>query len=166
MTSQVMIPAVMPLSGVDPDALAAVKEVTLSLDTNEYVDGDVLAATQEITNFFLEAGGKRRLVSVVINDKDAIGEGLDLVLMRSNVSIGVENAVADCDPDDADEILTQVKISWEDYIDLNSCKVAVVGGLDVLLKAAAGATSIWLAAISRGVATHTAAGITLKLGVV
>lgn len=141
-----------------------VKEVTLSLDTSAYADGDVLAATQEITDAVRVAAGTAVWHSLIVLDKDDQGEALDIVLLRTNVSIGTENAAVSVSDADADEILGIVEIASGDWVDLINSQHITKGNLGIDVDAAAAATSLFVAAISRGTGTYTASGITLKLG--
>jgi len=141
-----------------------VKEVTLTLDTNAYADGDVLAATQEITTAMRVNGGTGVLQSLVVLDKDDQGGALDILILRTTGSIGTENAAAGPTDAVADEILATVQITSTDYVDLANSQVAVKANLGILVDAAAASQSLFVAAISRDTKTYTAAGITLKLG--
>lgn len=141
-----------------------VKEVTLSLDTNAYADGDVLAATQEITTAMRVNGGTGVLQSLVVLDWDDQGGALDVLILRTTGSIGAENAAAAPADAVADEILAVVEIVAGDYVDLANSQIAVKDSLGVVVDAAAASQSLFVAAISRDTKTYTAAGITLKLG--
>jgi hypothetical protein len=141
-----------------------VLDVTLSLDTSAYATGDVLAATQEVANAVPGNAGHALLHSITINDKDDQGIALDLVFLRTNVSIGTENSAVSISDADADEVLGIVQVSSSDFIDLGGCRVATLAGIGLTLEAGAASTSLYIAAISRGAGTYTASGITLKLG--
>lgn len=140
-------------------------EVTLSLDTVAYADGDVLADTQEITNFFDVLGGSAKLTSVQVNDEDDQGTALDLIFLRSNVSLGTENAAPSITDANAREIIGRLSIATSDFIDLGGVRVATKSNVGLILSAAAGSNSLWIGAITRGgTPTYTAAGIRVKLG--
>jgi hypothetical protein len=141
-------------------------DFTLTLDTNVYASGDVLAATQAVADVFRLAGVTATLQSIVLNDKDDQGGALDLVFLRSNVAIGTENAAVSITDANADEILGIVSVVAGDWTDLGSCKVATIcdSRVGFLLNATSG-TSLYLAAISRDAKTYSANGITGKLGV-
>jgi hypothetical protein len=143
---------------------SSVIDVVLSLDTNAYATGDVLADTQEVANVFPGAAGAALLHSVSVNDKSDQGQGMDLVFMCTNVSIGTENSAVSIADDDADKILGIVSISSSDFIDLGGCRVATLTGIGLVLKACAASTSLYVAAISRGAGTYAASGVTLRLG--
>ena len=139
-------------------------DVTLSLDTAIYASGDVLAATQEVANAVDTAGGTALLHSVVVLDKDDQGQPIDLVFLRSNVSIGTENAAVSVSDTDAAEILGIVSVAAADFSDLGGCRVATLPSVGLVLKAGAGSTSVYIAAVSKGTGTYSASGIVVKLG--
>jgi hypothetical protein len=141
-----------------------IKEVTLSLDTNVYADGDVLADTQEVASALRTTAGSGVIQSVVVLDKDDQGEALDLVFLKSNVSIGTENSAVSVTDANADEILGVVEVAATDWVDLVNSQIATMANLSIVLDGPTG-TSIWVAAISRGAGTYTASGITLKIGI-
>jgi hypothetical protein len=146
----------------------------LSLDTSAYSDGDTLAETQEVPDVFLEANGKTMLVSLLLNDKDDQGVALDLVFLRSNVSLGTENSAPSITDGNADEIIGIINIASSAWIDLGGCRVATgtpssayVTGLPLLLTSEpSDSRSVFVAAITRGAPTYTAAGITVKMGLI
>jgi hypothetical protein len=140
-------------------------DITLSLDTSAYTLNDVLAATQEVASAMRVNAGKGLLHSITLNDKDDQGAALDLVFLRTNVSIGSENAAPSISDSDADEVLGIISVSGNDWVDLGGCRIATKAAVGLMLEAGAASTSIYIAAITRGTPTHTASGITLKLGI-
>jgi len=140
-----------------------VLDVTLSLDTNAYADGDVLAAPQEVPMVGRVRGGVVQLGSLHLLDKDDQGGILDLVFMNATGSLGAENAA--CAPTDAvaATIIGTVSVVAADYVDLANSQCVTKTNLKLGLKCAHNTQSLWIAAISRDTKTYTAAGITLKL---
>lgn len=138
-----------------------VKEITFTLDTNAYADGDVLAATQEISGAVRVNAGLGIIQSVVILDKDDQGENLDVVFLKTNVSLGSENAAVSISDADADEIQGIVEVS--SYVDLVGSQLATETNLGIGVQADTGATSLFVGLISRGTGTYTASGITAKI---
>jgi len=147
-------------------------DVVLSLDTNIYADGDVLAATQEIANAVRGAAGKILPLSIQVVDEDDQGTGLDLLFFRTNVSIGNENAAFSIDDAGSRNLLGWVRIAATDFTDWGVFRTATLKNSDSawhmgLLEAAAESTSIFVAAIVRsGTPTYSASGIRLKISVV
>jgi hypothetical protein len=139
-------------------------DVVLTLDTNVYASGDVLAATQAVASAVPTNGGHALLHSLVVNDKDDQGQAMDLVFLRTDVSIGTENAAVSIADADASEILGIVSIAAGDFLDLGGCRVATVPSIGLVLEADAASSSIFIAAISRGTGTYSATGVTVKIG--
>lgn len=138
-------------------------EVTLSLDTSAYSSGDVLADTQEVASAVRSDGGYGRVVGVTVLDKDDQAQGLDLVFMRTNKSLGTENSALTMSDADAEELLGTVEVASGDYVDLTNNQIAMLGDLWVPVKADTSSTSIFMGAISRGTGTYTASGIVVKV---
>lgn len=144
---------------------AAVLEITLTLDTNIYADGDVLADTQEIASALRVSDGLGRLRSLVVIDQDDQGVDMDIYLLDGNVSLGSENSAVSIADADALKILARVAVAAGDYYDLGGVRVAVKSGLDAILKAASGTNKLYVAAVSRGTGTYTANGVKLRIGI-
>jgi hypothetical protein len=142
-----------------------VVEVNLSLDTNAYATGDVLAETQSVTVMAAPpAGGMRgEIVGVTILDKDDQGGALDLVFLDAASSLGTENAVTDIDDTEAEDVITTVPVGSGDYTDLGANRVARPSFDPIPFKVAGGA--IFVGAISRDSKTYSAAGLRLKIAV-
>jgi len=141
-------------------------DVTLSLDAgNVYAAGEVLAATQALTNIARAAGKGMLLHSLTVVDKDDQGGAMDLVFLQTNVALGAENAAVAIADNDADEIQGYVAIAAADWKDLGGVRVAVKTGLGILLTPAAASRDLYLAAISQDAKTYTASGVTVHLGV-
>ncbi len=143
---------------------STVIDLTLSLDTGAYADGDVLAATQELTNAVRASGGTGVIQSIGLIDDDDQGQALDIVILDSNVSIGTENAAVSIADGDADNILGIVQVTASDYIDLVNSQWAQAV-FDAIVVSPASGTSLWIAAISRGTGTYTASGVTIRFGI-
>lgn len=142
-----------------------VKEVTLSLSTDQYAAGDVLAATQAVSAAFRSPGMGGRIKSLVVLDKDDKAGDLDVVFLKTNVSIGTENAAVSVTDANADEVVGVVEVVEADYVDLVNSQIAVKE-LDIVVEAPADSDDLYVAAISRDTDTYTASGITLKIGLI
>ena len=145
-----------------------IAEVTLSLDTSIYASGDVLAATQAIDGGYIP-GGSNHLKSVALLDKDDQAGDLDLIFLRSDQSIGTENAAMSLTDAQAEEILAIVPIVAADYLDFGDGQLAMLQapdtGFDLILQNAdLSDSALYIAAVSRDTKTYTIAGIVLKLG--
>jgi len=143
-------------------------EVTLSLSTDAYADGDLLADTQEIANACFE-NSTCTLQSIRLLDNDDNAGDLDILILRSNQTMGTENSAFAPADAAADEILTVVEFVAADYVDLANSQIAMKnmsnGGMGVKLAPSDNTTtSLYVAAVSRDTDTYTAAGIELLLG--
>ena len=146
--------------------MLTIKEVTLSLDTDTYASGDVLADTQLVTGIFPNPEKPGVIRSVVILDKDDQGNALDLLFLEDASSIGTENQAVSVADAAADSIFGVIEVASGDYVDLVNSQIVAKHDLYIPIKpAAADTNSIGVAAIARGTPTHTASGVTLKLGI-
>lgn len=144
-------------------------EVTLSLDTNVYADGDVLANTQEIANVFNTPSESVILNSILMLDKDDQAGALDIVFLRSNTALGTENSALNISDSNAEEIIGIVPILAADYNDYINSQIVVKGPSDTgmgFVWSPDTTSSLWIGAISRDTKTYTASGIMLKIGLI
>jgi hypothetical protein len=146
------------------ETTSTVADLTLSLDTSAYADGDVLAEAQELTNAVRESSGSGVLQSIVVVDKDDQAQALDIVIADSSITIGTENTAVSISDADAAKILGIVEVATADYVDLVGSQLATMKGLNIVVEAS-GSSSLYVGAISRGAGTYTASGIVLRLGI-
>ena len=135
-------------------------EITCSLDTNAYADGDVLFDTQEIASAVRNAGDSCILQSVHVLDEDDQGEDFELIFFDANQSLGTENSAPDITDSEARDIIGHYAFS-NDYVDLGACQIRTDYGIGLELKTD-GSTSLWVAGLSKGTGTYTATGIRIK----
>lgn len=141
-------------------------DVVLSTDTSAYVAGDVLADTQLLGTIMSASGQSRILYSVKLTDADDQGAALDLYFLSSSVSMGTENSAPSISDANAREILGFVSVAASDWKDLGGVRVANPTIPPIILTAAATSRDIYLAAITQGTPTHTASGLSVKVGVI
>jgi hypothetical protein len=139
-----------------------VHNLTCTLDTSQYADGDVLFDTQEVPGFF--PNGVAYLLSVHVLDEDDQGAAFDLVFLESNQSIGTENSAPNISDANARKILGRVSIGAGDYYDIGGSRIATVMVPTLPLKCLGEDSSLYVAGISRGTGTYSASGLKLKLG--
>lgn len=125
----------------------AVFDLTLSLDTSQYADNDVLAAPQELTGVFRSPGGKVTLQSIVLLDEDDNAQDIDLVFMDATGSLGAENAAVGPTDAVARSILGIFSVVVADYSDLANSQIVTKRDVRLPLQAAVGSTSLFVAAI-------------------
>lgn len=139
-------------------------DVTFTLDTSAYADGDLLAETQSMTGVARVNAGVVILESVTIIDEDDQGQALTLIFLDANNTLGSENSAPSISDANARNILGFVRVTAGDYIDLGGVRIACVRGIALEMKAAAGTTTMYIGAVINGAATYTASGLKLKLG--
>ena len=137
--------------------------VVLTLSTDAYADGDVLAATQEVAGAVSVNGGSGVIQSIVIQDDDDQAGILDLIFFDANTSIGTENSAISMA--DNDTVTGIQEVVAADYVDMINSQVAHFENVGIVIKGASGTTSIYMAAASRDTKTYTAAGLTVRLGI-
>ncbi len=143
----------------------AVHELTFSLDTNAYADGDVLAAPQELEEVAGIEAGCGVIQSIIALDVDDQGQAFDIIILSADVSLGTENAAVSISDANAAYVVGIIEVGTGDYVDLANSQVAHKENLGIGFQCAAGETSLWIGAVSRGTGTYTASGIKLKIGV-
>ncbi len=141
--------------------------VSLTVATNAYTAGDVLAATQEIANCVRVTDGRALLQSLCVIDTDDQGADLDLIFFSANTSLGTEESAPDIDDTEVLTILGHVSVLDADtpYLDLGGSKIATVKNIGLVLEAASGGRSVYVAAITRETPTYASGVVTLKLSV-
>lgn len=138
-------------------------DVVLTLDTVAYAANEVLAATQIVVNAMRVNGGTGILNSIQLLDRDANGKSIEIIILEGNSPIGVENAAVTIAYTSADAILGIVRFDEADYINLINSKSITKGGLGIGVKSLAGSKDLYIAAITRDIATFTANGIRVRL---
>lgn len=148
------------------NAAGAVATLTPVLDTDAYAANDVLFVPIEVENVFAVAGGCRALHSIVVLDGDDQGVDIDLVFMNADGELGTINSAVSISDADAAKILGAVSlVAEDDAIDLVNSRLYTKTAVGLVLEAAAGSTSLWVAGIVRsGTPTFTASGMQIRLG--
>lgn len=143
---------------------STVIDLTLSLDTGgAYSDGDVLAAAQELALSVRAGAGTGVLQSIVVVDQDDQGQGFDIVISDSTITLGTENSAVNISDADAAKIMGIVEVTAGDYIDLVNSQHVTKDNLGIAIMP--DTTSAYISAISRGTGTYTASGIVLRIGI-
>jgi len=139
--------------------------LTLSLDTNVYADGDLLADAQEIANAMRVNGGTGIIQNLLVIDQDDQGIGMDVYILDAGTSWGTENSAVAPSDAVAATILGKIEVAATDFYDLGGVQVAQISNVGLVVKAAAATTSLYAAVVSRGAGTYTASGVILKFGI-
>ena len=147
-------------------SLDTVVTVTPVVDTAAYAAGDLLFDTIEVPSAARGEGGVTILHSVTILDKADQGVAMTLVVLNALTDMGTINAAPNPDDTEAETIIGWVPVATTDYIDVGASKIANVRNVGLICKAAAGTSSLYLAAINgSGTPTYGAASnLVLQLG--
>ncbi|MEZ5386477.1 MAG: hypothetical protein R3F13_13275 [Prosthecobacter sp.] len=135
-------------------------DVTFSLDTNAYAAGDVLADRQVIAACMRKDDGTGFLAGFTLIDVDAQGVEMDVVFLSADVAVGTENSAVSLSAANALNLLGTVNVTADDWVDLVNSKCATKANINLPIKAVSGTDDIYVALVTRGTPTHTAAGIT------
>ena len=139
--------------------------VTLSLDTSQYGNGEVLADTQAISGAVRVPGGTAILQSLTVVDQDDQGQAFDVYVLGADVTMGTENGNPAISDANALNIQAMVPIAAADYRDLGGAKVAQINNIGGVVRAAAGVTTLYVAVVNgTGTPTYTASGVKLIFG--
>lgn len=142
-------------------------DVTMTTDTAAYANGDLIADTQEIANFFRDKGVPAKLQSLTVIDPDDQGAAFTVVFSQASTSFGSENSAPNIADADALNVLGQVTLTASDYVDIGGAKVGTLRDLNLVLAPVDNTTKSLYAAIVITTGTPTFAGgaIKLRLGV-
>lgn len=137
---------------------------TLSTDTTPYSNGDLLADTQIINGVMTRNGGCRELRSICVTDKSAQGRAIDILFLKSNTSLGTENAAVSLSAAGGLEIVGEIKIAAADWSTYGSSKKAFpVGWPPTTVMSEDNSTDIYIAAVYRDASTGTYAADALTV---
>ena len=141
-------------------------DVTPTCDTSGTDDADVLFDYVEIPNCVSVAQGSCLLHSIQLLDIDDVGGAIDLVFQTDNTALGTIDAAVSIADADAADILGYVSLS--SYFDGIAWQMSTKTNIGLIMKAASGTSSIYVAGVNRNGAsvTHTASGIVLRIGVI
>ena len=146
-------------------------DVTPTLNTNEYADGDALFNKAEIPNAVLGKGGTAELVNITVNSKKSSATAMEVIIMGSNQSMESANDAMNIT---AAEGLAANFCGWGDIpadgaldmCEYNICMPVNETGtkpkLPFLCKADAGSTSLYFTVIIGGTVTYAASDLTFR----
>ncbi len=134
--------------------------VVLSMAAGANHANDVLADTQEVADAVRGSGGTGILQSILVQDDDDNGGGIDIVILDANTSIGTENSAVSMA--DNDNILGTVSVISGDFVDMINSQHATMSNLGIVVEGKT--SSLWVAVVMRDAGTVTASGMTLRFG--
>ena len=142
-----------------------VLSLTLSLDTNAYADGDLLADVQELASATRIDVGTGIIQTLTVIDKDDQGGALDVYFTSVATTWGTENSAPTITDAVAASIQGSVSVTSADYYDLGGVRVAHINSIGMPVKSPSNSDSLYVAVIGRATATYTASGIVLNIGI-
>jgi hypothetical protein len=146
---------------------ADVISFTPTLDTVAYASGDVLFATAAIAGITRANDLRAVLMSLTAIDKSKNKPAFTLYFYQTNVTSAAANAANNLSDADAVNCLGFVDVASTDWKDLANNSFACLKGINLLLEAATGTTSVYVVGIlNAGTPTFANGDLVLKLGVV
>ena len=129
-------------------------------------DGDVIFTFTEIPNAVAIDGGTCLLHSVSLLDDDDNGGKIDLIFQTDSTTLGTLGAAVSESDANAGDILGYVQL--DTYFDGINWQLSSKTNIGLVLKAASGTKSLYVAGVNRNgdAQTATAAGIHLRIGVI
>ena len=122
-------------------------DIDLLTDTAAIANNQIISDYVEIPYAVSESGGSCILQSITLLDDGDQGAAMDLVFATADTDLGVLNQAVSDDDAGAGGILGFVSLS--NYFDGVAWKLATKTNIGLVLKAAAGSTSIYVAAVNR-----------------
>jgi len=140
-----------------------VVRVTLSADTAQMANNDIIADTQELADVMHQKGGTAILRSVTLLDGDDQGQNIDVVFLKDDKTLGTENSGITASDVNAAYVLGVVAVTdWKDFI---NGQIATEENIGIVMDAESDSRSLFVAAVCReGTPTYTASGLVLTCG--
>lgn len=147
-----------------------IHELTMSVDTSAYADGDLLADVQQIANFSKDTKYQQNrpvtIVSLELYDAAAQGTAMDVFFTPTSTTWGTENSA----PSAADAVIEDcygpISVVSTDWVPVGSgISKASMQAIGLMVEPAAD-DSIYVAIVSRGTPTFGAStDLKIKVGV-
>lgn len=133
-----------------------------------YSSGDVLGALNTISGAVLSGKGACVVDSIVVLDDANQKSSVDLIFFDSAPvnTVGADNAAYALNDADLDKVLGRISVLNTDYVSSSTTNAeATLRNQGLLLEAAAGSTTLYILAVSRGTPTYGNAGsLRIKIG--
>jgi len=140
-------------------------EVDVVVNTAIHAANDVVCQPIELTDAVQSPFGCAVITSVVVTDYDDQGVALDVIFMRSPITVGANNATLAVSDGEVGEILGHVSVAAADYLNMANNQIATVTNCGLLVDTLADdGTSIWMAVSTTGTPTYASGKLTCKIG--
>ena len=140
-------------------------EVECSTDTAAHAANDVVCQPVELPAA-VRAGGRSIVQSVVVTDYDDNGSALDVVFLRSPITVGANNATMTISDGEVGEVLGYVSVT--SYLNLANNQVGEARSVGLMIEAdpddGDSDRSIWMALRTTGTPTYASGRLTVKVG--
>ena len=141
-------------------------EVEVSVDTGAHAANDVVCQPVELAEI-AQAEGCAVITSVVITDYDDQGSALDVVFLKSAITVGANNGAMTISDGEIDDVLGYVSVS--SYLDLANNQVGAVRNVGLVVEPEINdgdsSRSIWMALRTTGTPTYASGRLGVKIGV-
>ena len=145
-----------------------VVEVDVGVNTAAHAANDVVCQPIELVDI-AQAEGCAVVTSIVLTDYDDQGVALDILFLRSAITVGANNATMTISDNDIDEVLGVVSIAATDYTDFANNQVATVRNIGLVIEPEINDgdsdCSVWMAIRTTGTPTYAGGNLTVKIGV-
>jgi hypothetical protein len=140
--------------------------VSMTTPTDALDAGDVVAATQVVSNVTKVKGRAAVLSNLTLIDTDDQKANLNVVFFNANTSLGTEDAAPDIDDTEVLTVVGYVSILSTDWLDLGGAAVVTKNSLNIVLPTATDSDDLYMAIYTPATSTPTYASgiITAKLG--
>ena len=143
-------------------------EVEVGVNTAAHAANDVVCQPVELPGI-TQAEGCAVITSVVVTDYDDQGIAMDVLFLRSPITVGANNATMTISDNEVGEVLGSVSIAATDYLDLPNNQVATVRNLGLIVKPEINdgdsSRSIWMVLRTTGTPTYAGGKLGVKVGV-
>lgn len=156
-------------------SLTRVVEVTPTLDTGAYADGDHMGAIFEIENAVAVNKGHALWCSLVALDKAGQSKAFDVYLFNEQPTIAsADNAAIDISDVEMEKFIGMFSVEESDYGSLAGCSVAyqkdfaipLMNNVSKIRSTNLSQRSVWGVLIARGAPTYAADSLVLKFGLI
>jgi hypothetical protein len=141
-------------------------EITVNVNDAAHAANDVVCQPVELVGV-AQAEGCAIIQSVVITDYDDQGSALDVLFLRSPITVGANNATMTISDGQVDEILGYVSVT--SYLDLANNQVGEVRNVGLLIEPdpndGDSDCSVYMALRTTGTPTYASGHLTVKVGV-
>lgn len=139
-------------------------ELTPTLDTAAFADGDAMGGLHEIDRFFPAVSVQGVIESIMVLDRHKQAKDFDIFFFRDNPSASTitNNAAFSLHDDDSSKLAGFYGIEDSDYLDVGGFSMAFKNAVNLSLKGSTNQPTLYLALVAReAIDYNTATDLTL-----